>query len=102
MTEVETAQRHIGSLIRVVDHELNRRGVLMIDRAQQLLSACRRAQIGMGLCERVTPASFFNPKWKQQARALQQAETRLVRIIRCVEVPADDHEASTPARETHR
>jgi hypothetical protein len=93
-TTIEAAQHQIDSLLRVVQTDLDRRGVLMIDRAQLLVDAVKRAKLTMALCEQTTPSDFLNAKWGQQATALRQLETRLSRIIRGTRVPIDDHEAT--------
>jgi hypothetical protein len=92
MSIIESAQHEIDQLIHTVERDLNQRGVLLLTRAHSLLTAVKSARLNMALCERTTPRSFFNPKWDKQAQALQQAEERLVRIIRGVVIPADDHE----------
>lgn len=89
MTTIEHAQREIDQLLRVIESDLGGRGVLMIDRAQRLLSAARAAKLTMGLCEQTTPADFLNAKWKAQAKALQEIEVGLARIINGVRIPID-------------
>lgn len=94
MTTIETTQHHVGQLIRIVEGDLDRRGVLMLDRAQNLLSDVKKAKLVMSLCEQTTPADFFNAQWKRQAKSLGQIQTRLSRIIKGVRIPVDDHEAT--------
>lgn len=102
MTTVEQTQLEIDRLIRTIDRELSQRGVLLISKAQDLRTAAKRALHEMTLSECVTPADFFNPKWRQQARTLQQFEIRLQRIIRGVRVPTNDHENESPNNEQCR
>ena len=85
MTTIESCQRHVDHLLRTVAGDLDARGVLMIDRAQSLLGAVKRAQLQRR--EQTTPPDFFNSKWRQQAKALQQCELRLQRIISGADVP---------------
>ena len=94
MNTIENTEQRIAHLIRTVESDLNRRGVLMIDRAQSLLTSVKAARLNMALSEQTTPTDFFNAKWRQQATALQQCEARLQRIIRGVAIPTDDHEAT--------
>jgi hypothetical protein len=94
MTTTESVQSHVDQLIARVEVDLDHRGILYINRAQTLLSAVKRAQREMEVCEQTTPADFFNPKWRQQANSLGQLHTRLTRIIKGVRVPIDEHEAT--------
>jgi hypothetical protein len=87
MTTTESVQHQVDQLIETVECDLHQRGILYINRAQQLLSSVKRAQHEMGLCEQTTPADFFNAKWRQQAKSLGQLRTRLTRIIKGVHVP---------------
>ena len=59
-----------------------------------VMSAVKRGQLTMTLCEQTTPAEFFNSKWKEQSDSLGQLQTRLTRIIKGVRVPVDEHEAT--------
>ncbi len=94
MSTIESTQRSIDGVIEQVQTDLDRRGILYINRAQTLLSAVKRAQLTMSLCEQTTPADFFNSKWKEQADSLGQLQTRLTRIIKGVRLPIDEHEAT--------
>lgn len=99
MTTIDRTQHEIERVIRKAEADLNSRGVLMIDRAHTLHTAVKQAKLLMELTEKTTPADFLNPRWGEQATTLQQLETRLIRIIRGVRVPTDDHERLSPANE---
>lgn len=99
---VAVIQSGVGNLLRVVEADLDRRGVLMLDRAQQLLTSVKRAKLTMSLSEQMTPASFLNAKWRQQAEALQRAEIRLSRIIRGVRIPTKDERPTTHNQRAQR
>lgn len=92
----ESVQSRVDELIKTVECHLHQRGILYIDRAQQLLSAVRKAQHTMALCEQTTPADFFNSKWKQKSDSLGKLEMRLTHIIKGVRVPIDDHGETIP------
>jgi hypothetical protein len=80
-TTVDSVQTHVCQLVRTVERDLSARGLLMIDRAQSLLSAVKQAMLTMRLVEETTPSSFFDAKWREQAKTLHNCETRLQRII---------------------
>lgn len=100
MTTIAAAQRQIDGLIRVVNADLGGRGILLVSRADLLLSAVKHARQEMRLCEQVTPPDYFTPRWKQQSDELAKLEVRLSRIIRGTRIP-DDHEAESPQQIPH-
>ena len=80
-TEQQVAQL-VESLVHVIEQELSNRGVLLIDRARELLAAAKRAQSIAAQIEAVTPLDFFPSTWREQRKTLSSLEVRLSRIIR--------------------
>lgn len=74
------------SLAHVIEQELSGRGVLLLDRARELLSAAKRAQSIAAQIEAVTPLDFFPSTWREQRNALSSLEVRLGRIIRGIRI----------------
>jgi hypothetical protein len=92
LVTIESVQEQIGVLIRTVESDLDRRGLLMLDRARMLLTAIKSAQLNMSLCEKTTPVGFFTSKGCEQTKTLRECETRLQRIIRGTAIPMEDNE----------
>jgi hypothetical protein len=89
---IEEIQDEIGALLRTVEGDLNRRGVIYLTRAEILLSITKDAKLRIAECESRAPAGCFSFKWRKQSEALRLCESRLSGIIRGTSLPFDDNE----------
>lgn len=93
MNTIEKLQFEVDAVIRAAENDLDKRGVLYLDRAQTLLSAMKNAQFEMAIVERNTPPDFFNTHWPEQHKQLHNLQSRLTRIINGTEpAPPCNHQ----------
>ena len=91
-TEIKEIEAGVERLIGIIEADLNKRGVLYLDRAQYLLELVKRMKVGIAETEAAMPMNFYSATWSNYRKRFDEFEKRLTRIIRGTALPLEDSE----------